>query len=117
MNHEPLPSADRAEVRIIAATPEAARHVAEVPAAASPRPGSAATSLAARAQPVCISPSARRTPRSLQGPGRQPASRPSRTTHIQMKCDRTVKAAETQSRIRARTASPHPENNSHGDTA
>ncbi|GAB2958136.1 hypothetical protein GCM10023080_017320 [Streptomyces pseudoechinosporeus] len=30
MDHEPLPSADRAEVRIIAATPEAARRVAEV---------------------------------------------------------------------------------------
>lgn len=30
MDHEPLPSADHAEVRIVAATPEAARRVAEV---------------------------------------------------------------------------------------
>ncbi|MFE7231176.1 hypothetical protein ACWCRF_37675 [Streptomyces sp. NPDC002405] len=30
MDHEPLPSADHAEVRIIAATPEVARRVAQV---------------------------------------------------------------------------------------
>ncbi|MEV6028898.1 hypothetical protein [Streptomyces sp. NPDC052036] len=30
MDHDPLPSADHAEVRIVAATPEAARRVAQV---------------------------------------------------------------------------------------
>ncbi|MEU6771803.1 hypothetical protein [Streptomyces sp. NPDC046759] len=30
MEHEPLPSKDRAEVRVVAATPEVARRVAEV---------------------------------------------------------------------------------------